>query len=296
MSGAPSRVRKTYRWIRKGAKRASSYGLLARYWVRNRAVRSSVLGDAAVTVSLTTYGTRIGRVAHTIESIAAGGTRPQRLVLWVDDEESFHDLPAPLRRLQARGLEVALTEDWGPHKKYYPVLASTIERATPLVTADDDVFYPSSWLSRLVRSAQRHPEEVLCYRASVVALEGGAIQAYARWPRCVHDNASLTHFATGVSGVYYPLPMLVALRAAGDRFTELCPRADDLWLHHVALRQRIPVRQVSPRPRHFPYIPGTQSQTLVSDNLVHGANDVYVARLYDESDVASLREAGALEV
>ena len=294
MSGTRSRARRTYRWLRKGAKRASSYGLFARYWVRNRLDRSSALGDAAVTVSLTTYGSRIDTVAYTIESIAVGRARPRRLVLWLDDAERFEHLPASLRRLQKRGLEVALTKNWGPHTKYFPALASTFAEGSALITADDDIFYPASWLHGLLRAAERDPDEVVCYRASVVAVTADAVADYASWPQCKTDEASLIHFATGVSGVYYPPRMVEALLSSGDEFWKLCPSADDLWLHRVALRHSVPIRQVSARGHHFPYVPGSQLQTLVSQNLA-GGNDLQIRRLYEERDVAVLRALGAPE-
>ncbi len=81
-------------------------------------------------VSLTSYGTRIGRVAYAIESIAAGTARPRRLVLWLDDPTRFAARPAALRRLERRGLEVRLTENLGPHTKYFPSLAAGPRRRT----------------------------------------------------------------------------------------------------------------------------------------------------------------------
>ena len=38
-------------------------------------------------------------------------------------------------------------------------------------------------------------------------------------------------------------------------------------------------------PRHFPYIPGTQAQTLVQENVDGGGNDRLLAGLYEVADV-----------
>ena len=290
-----SPLRALYRRGRKAAKRASSYLGLWILRVRNRFSSASALGDAPVMVSLTSYGTRIDSVAYSIESIAAGSTRPRRLVLWLDDEVRFAARPAALRRLERRGVEVRLTENRGPHTKYFPSLPLAIADGLPLVTADDDILYPPQWLAGLVAAGVEHPDVVNCYRASVIALRGGAVAPYVEWPRCGDAAVSAAHFATGVSGVRYPVPMLEELARHGDEFVRRCAKADDIWLHWVALRAGVGVRQVSPRARHFPYLPGTQEETLVSGNIGQGANDRYVAGLYEAEDVARLAAAGAPE-
>jgi hypothetical protein len=288
-----STARKLARWGRKRGKRMFSHVRLTQLVLRNRFTRQSVLGEEDVVVSLTTYGPRLAGVGATIESIAAGRARPRHLVLWLDDAESFDRRPATVRRLQRRGLTVALSPDYGPHKKYYPALGVALDAGRPLVTADDDILYPRSWLERLMVAHRAHPEVVSCYRANVVTLAGDRVAPYDDWPRCHSTEPSLAHFATGVAGVLYPTAMLEHLRQHGTAFVERCPRADDIWLHWVALRHGIQVRQVSRTPRHFPLLPGTQGQSLALENVVHRGNDVRIAELYDTEAVEALARAGA---
>jgi len=292
MVAVPSWARTTGRALRKRRKRLLSHGQLATMTVRNRFGRAAVVGEGDVIVSLTTHGARVQSVASTIESLARGSVKPRRMVLWLDDESVFMRLPDSLHRLQRRGLEVRLTENLGPHTKYYPALALALADGLPLVTADDDILYPRSWLAALLRSGQDHPDDVSCYRASVVVVdEDGTLAPYDRWPRCRTTRPSLAHFATGVSGVFYPVAMLEQLAARGTEFLRWCPRADDIWLHWTALRAGIEVRQVSDLPRHFPYVPGTQVETLMSLNVTAGGNDIRIGALYDGSDVRLLASA-----
>lgn len=284
-------ARRGYRFARKRLKRAWSHVRLAELRIRNRLTSASVLGEVPVVVSLTSYGSRVETVAYAVESVAAGRRRPQRMILWLDEPLRYTDRPAALRRLEARGLEIRLTEDWGPHKKYFPALAVALENDLALATADDDTLYPRSWLGKLAATAQRAPGEILCYRANLVTIDGDRMVPYATWPRCRDTVPSVARFATGVSGVWYPPAMLSALQDRGTEFVRHAPRADDIWLHWVALRSGIRVRQVAPVPRHFPYIPGTQTQTLVQENVDGGGNDRLLAGLYDASDIAALTDA-----
>lgn len=288
-----STARTLARWGRKRVKRMFSHVRTAQLVLRNRYSRRSALGDEDVVVSLTTYGPRLATVGTTIESIAAGRARPRHLVLWLDDPESFDRRPASVRRLERRGLTVALSPNYGPHKKYYPALGLALDEGLPLVTADDDILYPRSWLERLMVAHRAHADVVSCYRANVVTLAEGRVAPYDSWPRCHSTQPSVVHFATGVAGVLYPTAMLEHLRLHGTAFVERCPRADDIWLHWVALQHGIEVRQVSPTPRHFPLLPGSQVASLAQENVVDGGNDVRIAELYDAEAVEALARAGA---
>jgi hypothetical protein len=253
-----------------------------------------LIGDAPVVVSLTSHGQRVQDVSLAIESIGAGRVRPLRLILWLDDERTFAELPEPLTRQMARGLEVRLTDNYGPHTKYFPYVRSVESHELPLVTADDDILYPRHWLARLLTAYVDRPDLVSCYRANVVCLDGDHLAPYSSWPRSKDTVASVTRFATGVSGVIYPPAMLDELSARNDAFRASCPRADDVWLHWVALRTSRPVRQISPTPRHFPVVPGSQSDTsLMKHNVDSGGNDEQIQALYTDADVRSLRRAAS---
>ncbi len=240
--------------------------LRPRLLVRNHKSAESVIGSAAANVSLTSYGKRISTVWQTIETIGAGTVKPRRLILWLDDRDVYLDPPATLKRLQTRGLEIRHCRDYGPHKKYFPYVNEVLpdEPACTLVTADDDVYYPPTWLAELL--AAHRPGEVTAFRARIRS-DG----AYRTWPMCTTTEASETVFATGVSGVAYPPELLGVLRDRGEAFANVCPRADDYWLHYAAVATGIPIRQVRDVAAYF-----WPSTTMSSRGLWDGsgaAND-----------------------
>ncbi|BBX82533.1 hypothetical protein MAUB_04060 [Mycolicibacterium aubagnense] len=205
----------------------------------NRNSTDLVIGDGDANVSLTSYGKRISSVWQTIETIGLGTVKPHRLILWLDDDTVVNDPPAPLRRLLARGLEIRHCRDYGPHKKYFPYVNEVLhdESERVLVTADDDVYYPATWLAELLEA--HRPGEVTAFRARI-----RSAAPYSAWPLCTTTEASETVFATGVSGVAYPPELLCTLRDRGDKFAAVCPLADDYWLHYAAVATGTPIRQV----------------------------------------------------
>lgn len=278
---------KLARKVRKYRTRLQRKCLLLKYALANRFGSRRVVAEGGPVVSLTSYSTRLRRVHITIESIAAGTLLPSRLILWVDEEAALADLPAPLRRLQARGLEVKRCNNYGPHKKYFPYVQG--ERiAAPLVTADDDVLYPDSWLAGLQAAHEQTPEQVVCYMAKQVGIENGVIQPYHGWATQLSRAPSLRNFAIGVSGVLYPPALQEVLKREDEAFVQITPKADDIWLHWHALRSGVRVRQISATDEHFLSVPGTQDIALYSSNLKQGGNDQVIAKLYTADDIAAM--------
>lgn len=255
---------------------------------------AALLGTAPVAVSLTSYGARLAHVALTIESIAAGDVRPRRLILWVsDDDFSPADHPM-LARQVSRGLEILRTADLGPHKKSFPYCLAYADHGLPLVSADDDILYPSGWLSTLVESHVRFPHDFVGLRAhGVRTTSHGQVAPYAQWEPIQGSSTGPRTFLTSGAGAVFPQSMMRALRDSGDEFLQTCPKADDVWNYVTALRNGITLRKVSSSLSAYS-LPGSQREALHHDNVTAGGNDDQLARTLRAEDlVRILSEGGA---
>lgn len=285
------RLRPAVRRVRRAGRHLRANTEAPLLALRNRFSSAPVVGDQPTTVSLTSYGNRLASVHLAVESIGRGSVRPRRLILWVEDPNVVADPPAELSRLQARGLELRLTDGYGPHTKYYPYASSQGPHVDPLVTADDDIIYPRNWLKALLVSYAGNPDAVTCHWANRITVQDGRIGDYSSWKPSHTTEPRRDHLALGVSGVLYPPRLLTRLAQEGTAFLEKSPTADDIWLHWVALQNRVPVRQVASVPRHFPLIPGSQSSSLLSSNVLLGRNNEWVRRLYSREDVRAMEGA-----
>ncbi|MEP7295467.1 MAG: hypothetical protein ABI702_04705 [Burkholderiales bacterium] len=250
--------------------------------------RRPVIGDTPIVVSLTTHGIRLARVHRTIESIARGVVKPRRLMLWLGNRERDRPLPRALQRLQRRGLEVQYADDVGPHTKYFPYACSEPAHRLPLVTADDDMWYPPFWLARLWQAHRGEPAQVHGYRARRVQLVDGRLAPYETWPFMDDDRPGPSVFATGVGGVVYPPALLDRLREQGPAFQACCPKADDIWLHASALRHGFLARQLDREVMEFRTMPSTQSIGLQNQNVGMALNDVQALATYTAADLARM--------
>ncbi|BAH53757.1 hypothetical protein ROP_55100 [Rhodococcus opacus B4] len=262
--------------------------------VRNLLSNSAIVDGAGVeaVVSVTTHGHRIRSVYLALESIGRGTVRPARFVLYLDQEWANRKLPASIMRLQARGLSVEFSpEPYGPHTKYYPYVSGIPSHTDPLITADDDIIYPKWWLERLYGGHVRLPHAIMAYRVHKVRMTDGAIAPYVSWRPASDSDSSVLNFATGVSGVVYPPHFLGRLKEAGDGFLACCPKADDIWLHLVALRTGTEVRQLDHKPKHFRVIPLTQKLALARGNTEYNGNDTQIKKSYGDCDIDLLRQS-----
>lgn len=257
--------------------------------IRNLFGRESVVGSAPVIVSLTTYSSRSKQVHLAIESIAAGSCRPERIILWIDDEKILARLPKGLRRLQARGLEILATPNYGPHKKYYSFLEHEDHLDLPLVTADDDIIYPKSWLEDLLRSYAAFPQVISCFRAHRVTLCEGRIAPYKSWKPCLSQDPSFLSFSTGASGALYPPDFLKVLKTLGSEFVHVAPKADDVWLHGMAVKHGVMTRQINDYPVEYPVIPGSQQFALSHQNVSLDGNDTQIQLTYGLGQLRTLQ-------
>lgn len=262
-----------------------------RLTTQNLLSRRSCTHASGPVVSLTTHGRRMKTAFLAIESIARGTVRPSRLVLALDAPEQGARLPATLRRLQRRGLEIMYAKPAGPHLKYLAYLESGAALDRPLVTADDDLMYPQWWLDRLYVAHKQAPDLIHCFRARRVQLTAlGEFAPHSQWLACTDTEASLDTCATGVSGVIYPAAFQRWLLANGRQFEACCPKADDIWLHVMALRGGFKARQIQAEPIHFVGILGTQRDALHRTNVRGFGNDRQIAATYTDEDMALLRQ------
>jgi hypothetical protein len=264
--------------------RATLYGLS----LRNTRSTESLLDPAGPVLSMTTQPHRLELVHYAIESIARGTRKPSRLHLWITDEKSYSNLPSSLQRLTARGLEIHLTEELGPHTKYSPYVTRETRFAAPLVTADDDVIYPRDWLEQLIQGHEANPSAIHCFRAHRMRMANARPTPYNSWAPCEDTRPSHLNLITGVSGVIYPPEYLLYLKQQGTDFTRCCPHSDDVWLTVVALRGGFKIAQLFDASRVFTTIPRSQTKRLYNLNVILGENQVQLTRTLSKLDLAAL--------
>ena len=200
--------------------------------------------DPSVIVSLTSYGKRVGgSVKYTVYSLLQQTVRPERVVLWLNqDDYRQENLPADLRLLCDYGLEVRFAKDIGPYTKIIHVLKAFPDKH--IITADDDLYYTKNFVEEFVDAHRQHPRAIITSYAKMPIKEGGnELAPYSAWPEYHHAAPDFEYdrkrlFPLGWGGVLYPSHTFDDEVTNEAVFKALCPKADDIWLYIMGLRTK----------------------------------------------------------
>ena len=287
-------MRKIKKLLKEVAK-LKKYLLYMQIFIRNFSEKERIVaGGEGPVVSLATHGSRYKTVHIAIESIARGTLKPAKIILWIDEDNPFNNPSPGVRRLMDRGLEVRKCDNDGPHKKYYPYLLSCKEFNNPMVTADDDVFYPKDWLKNLYQAYLGNSDVINChYLYRITLTREGVIEPYRNWQSggLAACNPSYLNFPIGVGGIIYPTSFLRHLKSAGHKFRDCCPTASDIWLHVNAVRSGFRARQIAHTSPPLTAIPDTHKTALTRINLAQNKNNEYIQQIYTPQDIAILQAA-----
>ena len=228
-------------------------------------------------VSLTSYPKRYDVLELTLKTILTQDQSPDAVVLWIAHRD-LEALPASITVLAQDGLTIRATDDLRSYKKIIPALGEYGDAV--IVTADDDVYYPPSWLRKLTEEYRQGVAEVLCHRAHLMRKSNDGFHPYDRWQfniKTACDEPDV--FFTGVGGVLYPPGILHSDAQNIEKILELCPTTDDVWLNWMVRLNGAKVRKVSGWIRFYEWS-GSQAVALQNGNRGNnGGNDAQIANL-----------------
>jgi len=227
-------------------------------------------------VSLTSFAPRFGVLEKTLNCLLLQSVRPDHVVLWLGHDD-VAKLPAAILALRDLGLDIRATDDLRSFTKIIPTLQAFPDAF--VVTADDDVYYWSTWLEELTEAHTQTGDPVICHRGHKIRMNGDLPAPYNSWHRGIRRNmAAPLLFPTGVMGVLYDPRIFHADVTRRDLFQQLCPHADDVWLYWMH-RLSGSVPRMLPCPHRVLEWPGGQDQNLRSTNVGLSGNDTAIAAM-----------------
>lgn len=225
-----------------------------------------------VIVSLTSYPKRINTVWIAIESIIRQTIRPDKIILWLAEEQfPNRKLPVNLVEQQKRGLSIRWCDNLMSHKKYFYVCQEFPE--ANIITADDDMIYPPFFVSRLLDMHAKYPNDVVSLTSQTISPT--YCTPPSQWCGVSHQEivSSFRISINSGAGVLFP-PHSIPAQAFDKRaIKKLCPYADDLWLTVMTHMNGVPTTKYRYNP--FPIvIKSTLSSSLCSDynSISSGSN------------------------
>lgn len=243
-----------------------------------------------IIVSLTSFPARFSKLYLVVESILCQTMKPDKIILYLDDDVvvDLEELPESLKQLRKYGVEF---EKRGgrikPHKKYYYAIKEHPD--STIITIDDDIIYPNNLIEELYKVHRRFPDCVVATRSHKILFnEDGTIKKYNDW-EWMNDEVekpSMQLMATGCGGVLYPAHCMNEKLLDMPLFLKLAPNADDLWLKVMQVLNQTPVVNCNQEIRkRRVVVDGSQEESLNSSNVYQNVNDVYMKNLLEHFDL-----------
>lgn len=239
-----------------------------------------------VIVSFTSFPARINDVHLVVNCLLRQTVLPKKIILWLSDTQ-FKGIAVPenLAVLQGDIFEIRYVEgDIRSHKKYHYVLKEFPEERILIV--DDDLYYPTDMIEKMLDASKAHPEAVICRFGSIAKFRDGHILPYRDWWREVSGVSDDPNFFFGSGGgTLLRKNMLHPDVLDIESAMKLTPLADDVWLNAMVNLAGTPKHKV-----RFGQILQTTEQTfrLTSLNVGNDANTSQIA------DIISYYEAKGL--
>jgi hypothetical protein len=225
-------------------------------------------------VSLTSFPNRIDRVWIVIESILRQIHKPDKIILWLSNEQfrTLGQLPQVLLNQQERGLDIKFIDgDLMSHKKYFYTLKDFPDSF--LITVDDDIIYPTTLISQLIDLNEIYPKSIICHRAHRLKVENGKVLPYSSWNQIKEfDGPNFDIFFTSGGGTLFPPHSLHNDVLNDSVFKKYCLCADDVWLNIMSRLNSTTIVKSNYYSSLLPII-NFRNINLYSTNLIQGEND-----------------------
>lgn len=234
-----------------------------------------------IIVSLTSYPGRFAHIHTALKSIMLQTVKPDKIIVWLDEDVSRHRFTAKMLDLEQYGIEYrAMPGDLKPHKKYIHAMREFPEDI--IITVDDDLIYAKDVIETLLKTHERYPKAVCARRVHKITKKpDGEIASYNDWlgEYCAYDTPAHDLVATGVGGVLYPPHCLYEAAFDEALITDLSLKADDIWLKFMELLNGTYVVWAPCRIPMPDLIEKEQETSLRSENVTQNRNDVYFANV-----------------
>lgn len=229
--------------------------------------------DKIIICSLTSYPARIAFVSCAIKSIMLQTCRPDRVILWLAEEQfPTKVLPNDLLSLVRYGLEIKWIHDMYGHKKYYyPVKEQKSNEV--VITFDDDIIYSPKCIERLMKVHRKFPDCLVCERGQVFIDK--TEHNPGRWKTISGIGTKLPTFSMNPSpggGCLIPYGAFYKDAVNEECFTSLAYKNDDLWYMFMCAENGTRMIKTRKFHRAFTVVAGSQIEQMATENVIGDKN------------------------
>lgn len=235
-----------------------------------------------VIVTLTSFPERVYDLHYTLYSLLTQSFKPDEVVLWLNVDEfpnKEKDIPENILNFKNNGLTIKWCKDIKSYKKLIPALNEYPNDI--LVTADDDIFYPTVWLKNLYEDHLKYPNEIICCRCHKVVLNSdNTFAPFNEWELVDGGlDSSYLIFSTSESGALYPPNSLFHDVTNVELFQKMSYWNDDMWFWVMSVLNKTKTRLIENTMNRFQCVNPAKEVEITNEKVLwnynkYGAYDV----------------------
>lgn len=234
-----------------------------------------------IIISLTSFPERFETIDKCLKSLLLQKIKPNRIIVYLGKDTDYSQITNKMHELEKYGIEYRIDSslDLRAHKKYFYAMQEFYNDI--IVTADDDLYYPTNWLESLLESYKKYPNCVSARRVHRIKIENNKIISYNNWEdqcRKIREPSKLL-LATGGSGALYPPHILSKETFNVNNIMKLCYEADDVWLKCMEILNDINVVWVPNFEVDQIGVEKKQKNALSQQNVDKCQNDIFLEKM-----------------
>lgn len=243
-----------------------------------------------IIVSMTSFPERMYDIHYCLYSLLTQQMKPDKLVLWLAESQfpnKEKDIPQEVLSLKENGLEIKWCEDMRAYKKLLPSLKEYPEDI--IVTADDDIYFPSDWLKKLWQDHLKYPNTLISQRARKISFnEDKTLNGYMQWSMVTDEcEPSFLNFSTNGAGTLFPPNSLNKKVLDYELASKLASSSDDVWIWAMAILNNTKIKVVKDNLYRLTYVNPARELNLIGEKTLwnsnkKGGNDVNLKNMVDE--------------
>lgn len=237
--------------------------------------------DTEIVVSLSAEEENFDTLEYTLYSIFNQKIKPDNVVLWISNKYELTDLPYSVTKYVKNGLDIRFVDD---KKSFTKIIYALKEfRNCIIVTADENIYYPKQWLSKLYLSYISSPKDIHVHSARIVAENNLKPAPQRVWKNPAKaEKADFVYFPVSTGGVLYPPECFVREVAREDIYGKKVNTSWEIWSWVMALVSDRKIRLVKNHINRFAVVDGLSAFKTYTNRVKNRPHaDEELAKLFE---------------
>ena len=215
-------------------------------------VNSGIKRTVPVIVSLHAKTSDYKNLPITLYSLLNQTMKPDKIILWINEDENLQTLPYEITQFIKNGLEIKFIKNKNEYTATYYAIKEFSNSIN--VIAQNGLHYSKNWLKKLYSSYIQYSDEIQVHLANEVILKDENLLPSKFWKKSIEGKSSYSYVINLQGGVLFPPNCFGKDFLRKDIFLKYAPANPELWLWVMSLVYGKKTRIVKNNNKHLCFL------------------------------------------